>query len=80
MRTPEEFAAGHAAGALNIPVQELESRLAEVPRGPLLLLCRSGIRAGNAFDLLVSRGRPAAQTWYLKGFTSYENGIPRFHD
>ncbi len=32
VRPPEEFAAGHIAGALNIPIQQLEQRLAEVPR------------------------------------------------
>jgi rhodanese-related sulfurtransferase len=47
VRPPEEFAAGHVPGAVNIPVHELARRLAELPksrevvaycRGPYCLL------------------------------------------
>lgn len=33
VRDPHEYAAGHPPGAINIPADELPSRLAEVPRG-----------------------------------------------
>ncbi|MFZ5468227.1 MAG: rhodanese-like domain-containing protein [Myxococcota bacterium] len=54
VRTPEEFASGHLAGALNIPVQELERRLADVgPREkPVVVYCRSGMRSGRAKKIL----------------------------
>ncbi|MBO4316945.1 MAG: rhodanese-like domain-containing protein [Mailhella sp.] len=80
VRTPEEFAAGHAGKAVNIPVQELQERIAEVPQSPLLILCRSGKRAENAFNLLRDSGRNMAETWFLKGFTDYRDGIPSFHE
>jgi len=32
VRPPEEFAAGHIAGAISLPLAELENRLAELPR------------------------------------------------
>jgi rhodanese-related sulfurtransferase/predicted transcriptional regulator len=32
VRPPEEFAAGHVPGAINIPIQELEKRIRELPR------------------------------------------------
>ena len=32
VRPPEEFAAGHVSGAINIPVYELEKRIKELPR------------------------------------------------
>jgi len=32
VRPPEEFAAGHIAGAISLPLAELEHRLAELPR------------------------------------------------
>ena len=32
VRTPEEFAGGHIPGAMNIPVDDLRSRLGELPR------------------------------------------------
>src|SRR5690349_8055238 len=32
VRTPEEFTSGHIPGAVNIPIDELRSRLAELPQ------------------------------------------------
>lgn len=62
VRTPEEFAAGHIAGAVNIPVQELEHRLSEVPATtPVVVYCHSGRRAGKAASLLQARGRPVTE-------------------
>ncbi len=80
VRTPEEFAAGHAEKAVNIPVQELQKHIAEVPPSPLLILCRSGKRAEKAFGLLRDGGRGTAETWYMKGFTDYRDGVPAFHE
>jgi len=58
VRSAEEFAGGHLPGAVNIPVQELDRRLAEVgPRdSELVLYCRSGHRSGRAAELLRQRG------------------------
>ena len=44
--TPGEFADGHVQGALNVPVQVLESRIAELdPARPVVVYCRSGNRS-----------------------------------
>ena len=41
VRPPEEYAAGHLPGAVNIPVQELEKRLRELPkRKEVIAYCR----------------------------------------
>ena len=51
---PDEFASGHAAGARNIPLGQLEGHKA-LPTNktlPLLLMCPSGARAGRAAALL----------------------------
>lgn len=58
VRTPEEFSSGHLDGALNIPVQELASRLGELPRTPknIVVYCRSGGRSSSAAALLRQRG------------------------
>ncbi|MFB1481788.1 rhodanese-like domain-containing protein [Corallococcus sp. RDP092CA] len=58
VRTPEEFAAGHLPGAVNIPVEELPRRLAELgsPEKPFVIYCRSGARSSRAEHLLRERG------------------------
>jgi rhodanese-related sulfurtransferase len=57
VRTPEEFATGHIAGAVNIPLDALESRLSEVSKDqPVVVYCRSGNRSAQAADLLESAG------------------------
>lgn len=59
VRTAEEFAAGHVPGALLVPIQELEARLAELAaykqRG-VITYCEVGGRAGNASELLRNAG------------------------
>lgn len=58
VRSPEEYARGHLPDALNIPVQELDRRLAEV--GPadreLVVYCRSGHRSSRATEILRQHG------------------------
>ena len=58
VRTPAEFASGHLPGAINIPVQELGDRLAELqPKDtPVVLYCRSGRRSSSAARTLKSAG------------------------
>ena len=50
VREPEEFAAGHVTGAKNVPLNQLEEKLAAAVKNktvPLLLVCATG-RAGPA--------------------------------
>ena len=58
VRTPDEFAAGHYAGATNIPVKELSSRLAELGAKDraIVVYCQSGMRAGAAKSTLTDAG------------------------
>ncbi len=57
VRTREEFAGGHVEGALNIPVQELASRLHEVRKGAAVVVyCRSGGRSATAAQILRAQG------------------------
>lgn len=72
VRTPEEFAHGHIAGALNIPLDDLRSRLAEIPRDkPLACYCLVGLRGYNATRMLNQLGYQAVnlnggyKTWEL---------------
>lgn len=57
VRTPEEYAGGHIRGAKLIPLQELEQRLAEVPKDrQVYLYCHSGRRSADASKILVKAG------------------------
>jgi phage shock protein E len=57
VRTPEEYASGHIAGSVNIPLQELQSRMSEIPSNQAVVLyCRSGNRSGQAATLLRDAG------------------------
>ena len=55
---PAEYAAGHAAGARNVPAAVIETSK-DLPSNkslPLLLLCANGARAGRAAALLRKAG------------------------
>lgn len=59
VRDPDEYAAGHIKGALNVPYDELESRLGEMPKDKsteIVVHCRSGKRASIAEKILVEKG------------------------
>ncbi len=61
VRDPDEFAAGHAPGAKNIPLNSLRASLGELPKDrPLAVYCAVGGRAHNAVRLLRQHGYNAA--------------------
>ena len=57
VRTPAEYARGHGEGFVNIPVDELRERMAEIPRGkPTYVNCQSGLRSYIACRILAQEG------------------------
>lgn len=59
VRTPEEFQAGTVKGAVNIPLDELENRIAEFEgKGQIVVFCRSGSRSSQAKSILDRHGIP----------------------
>jgi rhodanese-related sulfurtransferase len=59
VRTPEEFAAGHLAGAVNVDVEGpgfADAVAGLDPAGTYAVYCRSGNRSGVAVSYLVDHG------------------------
>lgn len=56
VRSPEEFHSGNAAGSINIPLQNLPSKVNDLKGKEIVLVCRSGARAGNALAQLTNEG------------------------
>lgn len=58
VRTPQEFAEGHIASAVNLPLDEVAARASEVPGDKLVyVICRSGNRSAQASELLKKAGK-----------------------
>ena len=59
VRTRDEYSAGHIDTALNLPHDELERRLGEIPgnkSSEIVVYCRSGKRARIAENILAEKG------------------------
>ncbi|MEO8042668.1 MAG: rhodanese-like domain-containing protein [Acidobacteriota bacterium] len=57
VRTPEEYAGGHAVRAINIPLSELPAKLDRLERNePVYVICQSGRRSTEASEILNRNG------------------------
>jgi len=60
VRTPTEAGLGMIEGAVNIPVDELQARVKELPRDKEIIThCRTGLRAEMAYSILRNAGLKA---------------------
>lgn len=74
VRPPEEYVAGHIAGALSVPLAELEQRLATLPKGKrIVAYCRGPycVLAADAVRRLRTRGYRAVRL---------KDGYPEWRD
>jgi len=56
VREDDEWAAGHIAGAVHVPLSELPARLGDVPEGQTLVVCKAGGRSARAVMYLAQQG------------------------
>lgn len=57
VRTPAEYAGGCIPGAVNVPIDDLRNRLAEIPREkPIVTYCQVGMRGYLATRILLQSG------------------------
>jgi len=60
VRTPLEFESERIEGSLNVPLDQLDTRLHQVPdRSDVVVVCRTGVRATIAAETLARAGRRA---------------------
>lgn len=70
VRNPDEIEKnGTVPGYVNIPIDQLEKRLSEVPKDKVIVpFCARGVRAGKAADLLKKNGYKVAGSCGLTAF------------
>ena len=76
VRSPSEYATGHIPGAVNMPMDQVQSRLPDLEReGAIVLVCQSGQRARMVAGLLEPCGK---ELRILEGGTSawIKAGLP----
>jgi len=57
VRTPEEYRSNHVKGFKNIPLQQLNTQLNTLDTSkPIVVICASGARSGQASQLLSKNG------------------------
>ena len=82
VRSLEEYTSGHVPNAIHIPVDEVLSRIGELPGDKrLLFICAAGVRSGLACEMAAAAGLDAevliniedgTPAWIEKGYpTSY---------
>ena len=84
VREDDEWAAGHIDGAMHIPLGELNERMGDIDKNAhVITVCRSGGRAGQATEQLVSAGYKAEtmdggmKAWDSAGLTfNADDGTP----
>ena len=60
VRDPDEYAGGHIAGTVLIPMQTVPQRVTEIPRErEIVCICHSGARSGRVSQWLATQGYQA---------------------
>lgn len=78
VRPPEEYAAGHVPGAVNVPLKDLAKRLKELPRGQEIVAYCRGPHCVLAFEAVAQLREKGFQARRMEdGFPEWrEAGLP----
>jgi rhodanese-related sulfurtransferase len=73
VRDAKEFVKGTFPGAINIPINEIEKKLAELPKDkPVVFTCATGARSGEAYDTVSTLGS-GIKAYFLDADVSCNN-------
>ena len=81
VRSPEEYKAGHIPNAININVDEFESRLNEIEDykdKPIIAYCNSGKKSGTAAEILVNN--EFQDVTNAQGVKEFEYDLVKYED
>lgn len=71
VRDPEEFKAGSLPTAINMTVDDVEEKVAELPADkPIVFICSTGARSGEAYDI-VKPQREDLNIYFLNATVEY---------
>ena len=79
VRRPDEYASGHVASAISMPVDDVLGRLSELPEeGDLLFICAAGVRSGLACEMAAAMGVSEDRLYSIEAGTGpwIEAGLP----
>lgn len=75
VRTPDEFALGNIAGSVNVPLDDLRERLAEIPSDkPVWVYCGVGLRGYLASNILKEHGYKEVRN-LIGGIKTYKTAV-----
>jgi len=67
VRDPDEFAKGSIKTAVNIPVDQLEKQIKQLPSDkPIVFICGTGARSGEAFYMLKDNRSELKEVYYIE--------------
>jgi rhodanese-related sulfurtransferase len=70
VRQPDEWASGHVAGAIHIPVDDVGARIDELPADKdLLFICAMGVRSGLACEMAAAMNLDTARLFNIEAGT-----------
>ncbi|MEE8148652.1 MAG: rhodanese-like domain-containing protein, partial [Longimicrobiales bacterium] len=89
VRPPDEYAAGHIPGAISMPFEEIEQRLAELPsdgeivaycRGPYCIYAVRAVEALREGGLRARRLEDGIPDWTLRGLPVAVGAAPKLSE
>jgi len=73
VRDKAEFARNPVEGAINLPVEALEAKVASLPADkPIVFVCSTGARSGEAYDI-VKMVKEDMKVYFLDATVTYKN-------